>query len=549
MPSTGETGNRDRQPSVDRSASSLVRPMLARLWTRSGMSWIELIFCLGLLVAVAAVVYTPHVRNGGFYSDDWANASDYRYQGWSFAVTLWHDVLPGRPALAALLPAPYALFGNDPEAHLTMAVGLGIATSLCFYVFLRELSMEPIHAGIISILSLLFPWSEAARLWPTASLNNVAVCAYLLGTTLALRGLRLSGRRAIVVHGAALVLYLLSLLVYEVAGFAIALSIILYRTRASFRHAALPWLGDVALVVGVLGVSALFTSRVRHVGSLADRITDIPPFTTQGVSIFASTFLPPGFESSASKGAVVLVVASLIGCALWASRDPSRTNVRRWLRIFGIATVGIAAAYFMFLGSFFLPVHEGIGTRMHTLAGLAFVVLCYATIVIGVELLTQRPWPSALLVVGASLLLALGFTSRLRADIGRWDAATVAQHEFLVAIKKTMPRPTNGSTIFSFGYPGSVSPGIPIFTHDWDLNGALRLTFDDPSISGRPIYEPGTVICARTSVYPTDLGVEYGSPYRRAVFVDVTRIRAVRIDSRQSCLSHLEQFVPGPAQR
>jgi hypothetical protein len=58
-----------------------------------------------------------------------------------------------------------------------MAIALGVATSVCFYAFLRALSIEPIHAAAIALLSLLFPWSEAARLWPTASINNLAVCA------------------------------------------------------------------------------------------------------------------------------------------------------------------------------------------------------------------------------------------------------------------------------------------------------------------------------------------------------------------------------------
>jgi hypothetical protein len=521
--------------------------MLDRVWTRSRPSWIELVFFLGLLAAVAAVVFTPHIRNGGFYSDDWANASDYRYHGLSYAYTLWHDIVPGRPLGAVLLLAPYALFGNDPQTHLAMAVGLGLAVSLCFYVLLRELSMEPIHAAIIAILSLLFPWSDAARLWPTASINNLSVCAYLLGTTVALRALRLSSRKAVFMHCGALALYLTSLLIYEVAGLAIVLSIVLYRTRASFRRAARPWLADVALVLGVLGTSAIFTSKVRHVGSVADRISDIPPFTSQGVSIFASTFLPHRFESSASKEAVAVVIALLMGWALWAARDPSRTNLRRWLGIFGLATLGVAAAYFMFLGSFFLPVHEGIGTRVHTFAGLAFAVLCYATIVIAADLVARRR--STVLVVVASSLLALGFANRVRADIGRWDRAANAQDAFLVAFKKTLPRPPSGSTIFSFGYPGSEAPGIPIFTHDWDLNGALRLTFDDPSLSGLPIYEPGTVACNRAWAYPTDFGIEYGSPYRRAMFVDVVRRRAVRIDSQESCVSQLERFVPGPAER
>ena len=340
--------------SIDPSLSPRQR-LLARLQSRSAMSWVELLPCAGLLAGVALLVYGQHVRHGGFYWDDWSHASDYRDEGWQFAVNLWHDVLPGRPALAALLPVPYAVFGNDVGAHLAMAVGLGTATSFCFYIFLRALSIEPSGAFAISLLSLLFPWSEAARVWPTASINNLAVCAYLLGTVVALNGLRLEGRRAVLRHGMAALLYLLSLLIYEVAGCAIALSIVLYRTRTSLRRAATRWLFDVLLVVVVLSVSAVYTSRVRHVGSLAERITDVPQFSKQGVSIFASSFLPSAFDSMVPKGTVLVACALITGYASFLARDPSRETLRRWLGVLAVATLGLASAYVMFLGSGLYP--------------------------------------------------------------------------------------------------------------------------------------------------------------------------------------------------
>jgi hypothetical protein len=528
---------------------SLRQRLFARLQARSEMSWIELFLSLALIAGAAVLVYGPHVENGGFYLDDWSHASDYHDEGWQFAVNLWHHVLPGRPALAALLPVPYALFGSDAEAHLAMAVGLGAVTSLCFYVFLRALTIEPIHAALISLLSLLFPWSEAARLWPTASINNLAVCAYLLGTVVALRGLRLEGGRAVLTHGAASALYLLSLLVYEVAGCAIALSIVLYRTRASLRRAATRSVVDVLLVVSVLSVSAVYTSRVRHVGSLADRIADVPAFSRQGLSILASSFLPSALDSAVSKGAVLVALAVVIGYASVLARDPKREVLRRWLRVFAVAALGIASAYVMFLGSGIYPSYSGLDTRLHIFAGLAFATLCYAVLVVAVELVPLRRAGALAIVTGTGFALALGFGDRLRDDIGRWDRATLAQDDLITALKSTLQKPANGSTIFSFGYPGEISPGIPIFTHYWDMNGAVRLAFRNPSLYGLPIYRPGNVVCARAFVYPTEFGIAHASRYRRAVFVDAIRYRAVRIDSQQSCETEMTRFSPGPSPR
>lgn len=131
---------------------SLRQRLLEALLSRPAAWRAELPSCAALLAGVAFLLYRPHVEQGGFYYDDWSHASDYHDQGWRMAVNLWHHVLPGRPALAALLPLPDALFGDNAEAHLAMAVCLGALTSLCFYVFLRALTLEPIHAAIIAVL-------------------------------------------------------------------------------------------------------------------------------------------------------------------------------------------------------------------------------------------------------------------------------------------------------------------------------------------------------------------------------------------------------------
>jgi hypothetical protein len=531
------------EPSSGSPRQRLLKALLSR-----PLAWrVEVPTCAALLAGVAFLVYRPHVGQGGFYSDDWANASDYRYEGWRMAVNLWHHVLPGRPGLAALLPLPYALFGHNAQAHLAMAVCLGALTSLCFYVFLRALTLEPIHAASIAILALIFPWSEAARLWPTASLNNLAVCAYLLGTVVALHRLQFRGKRAVLTHGAALALYLFSLVTYEVAGCAIALSVVVYRVRTSLRHAATRWAADLVLVVAVLSISAAYTSNVRHVGSLSQRIHDIPAFSRQGLSIFASSFLPRALDSATSERVALVVLGAIIAYAVVVARDPTRESLRRWLRVLAIAALGVAAAYVMFLGSTIFPSGRGLDTRLHVFAGLAFATSCYATVVVAVELVAPERRVVVALAAGGSLVLGLGFADRLRSDSERWANATRSQQTFVAALKQTLPRPAAGSTIFSFGYPGGEVRGLPIFSHNWDMNGVLRLTYHDPSLYGLPVYGRGAVVCQHTLVYVTEFGPEHASRYRRTLFVDVRRRSVVRIDSQRSCQRAIERFRPGPA--
>jgi hypothetical protein len=110
-----------------------------------------------------------------------------------------------------------------------------------------------------------------------------------------------------------------------------------------------------------------------------------------------------------------------------------------------------------------------------------------------------------------------------------------------------LPRPPAGTTIFSFGYPGQEAPGLPIFSQNWDTNGVLRLTYHEPSLYGLPIYGRGEAVCRHTLVYATEFGPEHASRYGRAVFVDLLRGSALRIDSQRSCQRAIEGFRPGPA--
>jgi hypothetical protein len=103
-----------------RSPSSSARPISA----------LELATLTIVLVGLAAFVFGAHVRHGSFYYADWSHASDYRFEGFGgLAVEYWRDVIPGRPALAFLIPIPHALFGLDPGLHLALAAGLGVLAS------------------------------------------------------------------------------------------------------------------------------------------------------------------------------------------------------------------------------------------------------------------------------------------------------------------------------------------------------------------------------------------------------------------------------------
>jgi hypothetical protein len=514
------------------------------------------------LVGLGFLVLAPHVQHGGFYSDDWANAAAYHFEGWwRTSVYEWRHSIPGRPILALLHPLPYALFGLDPTYHLAAAVVLAALTSLSFFVFLRVVGIELPHALAMALLSFVFPWSGAAHLWPSGAMNNVAVIAYFLGSAAALRGLALWGARrrdAIVLHLIAAALYLVSILTYEVAPAAILLSGLLYRTRVSWRALRARWALDVVLVLVPLAISLRVTSRVRHVGSLTERLRDIPHFVGQTLSLFASIFVPRDISSSwasswdvtsaaAGKLVVLAAAAAVIAAALARQEGEHGRDLRRWLYRCVGGALAVAAAYFMFLGSGLFPLfYPGLDDRIQTLAAFGFVVAAYSVLALAALLVAGgRGRAAAVIISAGAVLIGLGFIQRVRDDVSRYDSAATEQRHFLERLQIALPHPPAGSTIFTFGYPARSAPGVPIFETPWELRGAVDLRWNERSLKAVPIYRQ-SVLCGRSQISALEFGADYTAPYGHAVFVDLPSGRTRDVGSARACAQAREFFRPGP---
>jgi hypothetical protein len=497
------------------------------------------------LLALGFAVNGSHVAHGGFYSDDWSRAAAFRFEGYvTLAADIWH-VVPGRPVHALLAPLPHALFGLDPRWHLAAAIVLAVSASVAFFVFLRALGVAVQHAAWLSALALLFPWSGTARLWSVLSISNVALVAYFVGTTAALGAFSARGRRRRVYDLAASVLYLLSILTYEVAAAAILCSGILYRSRSSWRGLRSRWFRDAALVVITLIASLVTTSRVRYVGSPADRVTDIPRFVREDVSIFASSFLPRSWASTLAQVLVLVATAAVVATAILRARNAGEVLIRRWLAYWGIGVAGVALAHLVFLGTTLSPLDPGISDRVNIFAAFGFVVAAYSTLALVVLLLAPRaPAGVAAILLTAAMIFGVTWIQRTRAEIRRYDDAPALQRDVLARLGSTLRGDERRGTVVTFGYPAYAAPGVPIFAHSWDLSGALRLQWNDSALKAFPVYRHG-VVCGANAISSLQLDDAPPGRYGDTVFVDLAERRAIRIRSRRECRRALRTFRPG----
>ena len=513
------------------------------------ISLTELAVMTALLAALAAVTYGRHVVGGGFYSDDWANAALYRFgesPRFFHAVDQFADYLGSRPVLAVLLAVPHPLLGDHLWAHHALALVLGVVSCLCCYLFLRAIPMARIHAGIIACLALVFPWADATRPWPTASLNTVALDFAFLGAFIALVGIRRDGRRSTVALAGSAALYALSVLTHEVVGIALLLVGALYLLNAP-RSKALRWWAVHAAVVGAALVYTALTTE-KAVGGLGSRLEDLPKYARQSVVLLSYSFVPPGTTSTAPRAAGICVVATIVLVAVWRYRKTRDRELGFWLLMVGGSAVTIASAYAVTLSAFLEPLREGVYNRGNLFAAFGYAGLVYALAMTAACLVDGRKQGVRAVAAGVVALIAVGYVVRSRDDVADWDRAARLQMPALTATVRAATMLPRGSTVFAFGHPGSLRDGIPIFYVDWDLDGALAMETNDRSLHAYPVYESASIVCDTSRVAITyihsDSAAQAG--YRSTYFLDVPTRAVRRISSVDDCADALRIFRPGP---
>jgi hypothetical protein len=502
-----------------------------------------------LFALLALAVYGFYVAHGGFYADDWAHLSTFRFADsprfWS-SFDHFQEVLGGRPLFALMLPVPQALFGGDAAAHLALAAGLTALASTCFYGLLRTLGMVPVHAGAIAALALLFPWSDSVRLWPTGSLIGISVCFFLLGLTVSLHGLSRPSRGGAAIHAAADVLFVLSVLTYESAAAAALLAGALYLGRAPRALAVRRWAVDVAVVLATLAYSLATTSGARPVAGPLDRVAEIPSFVREGAVIAASALEPFGSIGRPVQALVLLAAAAIVVIALLRLRRGPDRQLAEWLRWLAIGFVAVVCAYFMFLGSSLGPLDPGIDNRINVFAGFGFCLFAYAVIACACRLACPTERSATGATLGLALLIAGGYLVRVADDQRDWRDAAERQQAVLAA---TAGRPwLPASAVLGFGAPSQTAPGVPVFSKSWDLTGAVRDKLDDPRLRAYPVYAGVQVRCGRDGLVVSGAG-DYGSArlgYEQLYFFDVPTTRRLRIAGSAACARGLERFAPGP---
>lgn len=512
--------------------------------SRLPISGRELALAAVLLTVLGAALFGPQVARGGFYWDDWQNSANVHLSSQpglidSFERATGRPVYGYRPVLTALLVVEHVALGQDKHLHLAMAALFGVLTGWALFLLLRTAGLGRLDSFVPAALVLAFPWVDSTRMWPTASFDTLAVALYLLGATVAVRGLRAPpGRRRWLLAAASLALYLLAAWTYEVVAAAVVLSVVLYLCVAPRRDALRRFALDLAAVALALGVNLSGTTRVPR--PLSEQIDHAGTLASQSFSVLARAVVPVG-DVPGGVGAALLV--AIAGGALVTRRrrpadDPRRGWLWRWLAVAGLGALCVAAGYALFVPAeaYYQPLLPGTVKRMNVLAAVGYAVLVWALVRLATELVVRRR--AALIAAVLSACIAAGYVVSVAHDEGQWLTAARLQRQILATVHTVLPHPAPHTTVYSFHAPTFAAPGVPVFSLPFDLKSALRLSYRNPSLAAYPMLGGTVINCRASMLYPTGgtYGPVHGARYGQAVFIDMARRRAIPIRSRADCL-------------
>lgn len=519
----------------------------------------ETIVALILLGIVALLALYPRLRYGGFHLDDWSNAAVALRPPGSpdvgKAISGFADFTLFRPVLVLYVPLTYFVLGMHMHLHLALAAVLAVMAGTAFYGVLRTLGTPWLHAGLIAALTILFPWSDATRLWATAGLVTLSTLFMLTGLFLALQGLRRGAWRW---HAYATPLYLLSILTYEVTLPVIACFGVLYWLRFGWRAARWRWLADLgAVAAGALWVAV---NTIRTTSDLGGTLEHLKQVVEGGGTVLGRAGFALGSEVTMP---VLLCLATILvaGCVAlraFPDRFASTDNwgLRNWLQLMlgGMAVAALGWAMFVpSAEAYYTPSVLGESNRINGVAGLGLILTVYGGFgVVGAlvgQLKPGRAWLASGVTVLLGVVLAASYTHVLRRHIELWNLAYSAEASGMQKTKELVPNPPPGTTIIAGSYPENQALRVPIFANTWDYDGMVKMEYDDFSLTALPVLENFNMHCRPGGLWLTREGER--EPLKTALYGTIRMVNLATGEhatprSQLDCRRVVRSYVPGP---
>lgn len=515
-----------------------------------------MLFAFLALLAVAAAVLGPYIANGGFFLDDWADSAGTLYTPGGHTLgnvfTYFNNLFEYRPVLIVYTPLKYSILGTSITLNLIWVTFMTVLVALLVFTILRTVRLPWPHAGLIAALTLVYPWYDSLRFWVGTNPPLLGIFIAFAGIQVALVGVV---RRSWRWHAGALVLYLLSVLAYELTAPVILAAGLLYVMMMGFREALSRWAADVVVVAaGLLWVG---THTNRPVSGLSGDLEHLRDIVKGGRDMIAWTFYPLGSTPRTALVFAAIAVVLVAGLVVYARRRNDKLvtsgwGLREWLLLGGAGLAVAVLGWVMFIPAdpYYTPSVFGATNRVNALSGYGLVILAYAVVAIGVAAAASlwhplRRW-STLATIGLMLLLGAAWVHVLDRHAGSWETAYRAERVALDRIEQTYPDLPPGSTLFASNYPSYQALGVPIFAYSWDLNGAVQDEYESSEVSASPVLPRTELQCRADGVGLRGEGApETFGAYGNVKLLDLSTGMHAEPRNRRQCNRLAPKFVAG----
>jgi hypothetical protein len=521
-------------------------PAIQRLRAFAGRHPLWLVF--SGLTALALAVYLPYAVKAGWYYDDWSVYAELRdrHGNWFQDMHTCTQTIPAGRSLTCLYHVTeYSLFGSHRWLYHLLAIAFLVVLAVLLVRILLYCRVPLLWAALAGALLIVFPASDATRLWPVGAIGQYVLALQLLGVLLALNALgRPPGTRRTLLHIAAGLLFVVAMATYEVVVPLVALSGLFYVAAYRNRPAVIRGLVDLGLAIAftiwrlAINPAAPDSGFVVH-RNLHGDIDRVRALLHGAWRSWHFTYLP---------GKLAILIVPLLLAAVIAGlldRSLGRRLLPWGALLVGSTIVAAASALVFFTANdIYLLNVGGLFNRLNLPGSIAYVMAFIALLGIGYELVRRYVpfrWAAPLAVVvvaGGVAWHQLGIsTDHKRAFEVSWQEQKKALAGYAMAVRG-LPR---SSRIIGFDTPLWERGYIPVFSASWDLRGAVDYTTRVNPPLAMP-FVPGTG-CGTDGVTE---GATTFAPYAVAgqplYFVSPNRRLAVRVSTPQQCARTVARF-------
>jgi hypothetical protein len=459
---------------------------------------------LAVLVALSTL---PYIRGLGFYYDDYSvlahlnAAHDHSLGG------LYHAIRPlngQRPLQSLIFAALYRVFGLHPLGYHVVNAFLLVGVACLLYLVLRELRLPRLLCVALPLVYSSLPHYATNRFWLDAFQITASNAFYLLSFYAGLRALRARRRAALLAWlTLAVGAVAASLFAYEVVYplFALELGLLWWAARRSvgdLRPAQ--WLTIGALAVAVVAVGVVKATLVAERGQngyqvgFGDGLAHHLAYLVSGsIKLNVGTyFLAVPYVlwwivrhrlSVASLGAATAAGLLAYGYVRWIADGDREALIgaRHWRNCVRVGLVAFVLGYAIFLTNRQVLFRSaGIDNRVNAAAALG--VAAILTGAVG-WITAQLDEGRRIAVFSASVGCIVATGILIISTLGSfWTSAAKKQHAIVSSLQQKAAILPSSSTVVLDGVCPESGPAV-VFADQWDLRGALALTYHDPSLA------------------------------------------------------------------